>query len=218
MKRSTTIRLAALGGVSLALTTCAIDRRPVRTVIQTAHYASTDACTKASVPLEVCTSAYKIAYEMHRNNAPSYDSVADCEADYAIGVCVDRSVNGRVIPAMSGFAVTTQTDERQQSSSSGGGWSGSSSSGARFWRWIGFGEDNPRYYSEPLYREQSAQGVVRNVTLNDQVNTGKPFAKARNGRYSISSPGSFSADARSASAQPVHVSRGGFGARGGFGG
>lgn len=224
MKRSKSIRLVALGSISLvAFTACQSGKRPMKTISETRQFESLDACTKAGVAVDLCTDAYTAAYELHRNRAPSYDNYADCEADYAVGTCTDRSNNGRIMPVSSGFAVTTQrevpADEQSTSSSGGGGGSGGGGHGLRaFWRWLTFGDEGPRYYSEPLYRERVGIDQSRLVSLNQQLSEGKTFPKAKSGRFKVSSPESFSTSVKLSGVEPIRVSRGGFGSHGGSGG
>lgn len=222
MKRSKSIRLAALGSLSLALTACDSGKRPMKTVSETRQYENLEACTKSGLATDVCIDAYTAAYELHRNRAPSYDSYADCEADYDVGMCTERSNNGRIMPVSSGFAVTTQrevpADEPATSSGGGSGGGGGGHGAGGFWRWLSYGDDGPRYYSEPLYRERVGIDQSRLVSLNQQLSEGKTFPKAKNGRFKVSSPESFSTSVKLSGAEPIRVSRGGFGARGGSGG
>lgn len=229
-KRSQSIRLAALGSLSLALGACDGNHRPTRTLSATSQYESLAACAAAGVSTDVCAEAQQVALAHQRKYAPTYEDANDCAADYAAETCLELSDNGRIRPAAAGFALTTQREvaaDEPQASSGGatGSYGGPSVSGpgsgtSSFWRDIGFGaDDGPRYYSEPIYRERAGQASTRLVTLNQQLAEGKTFSQAKSGRFSISSPQSFAASTHLAGAEPVHVSRGGFGSHGsGLGG
>lgn len=223
MKRSTSIRLIALGSLPLALAACDSDRSATRVVSEVKRYPSVETCANAGVALAVCHTAWGVAKDHHDANAPRFVRLEDCLASFE--QCEPGQGATFHVPRMQGFALTTERqvyDDAQAHSSSGGYYGGGHHDYVKV---------EPRYLAEAIYHEREGRDGFKASSLTDQVNSGNQYAglvedHAPSTRFSASASGDAHAQVLPArfmgSARPWAVgSHPGFAAhvpgRGGFG-
>ncbi|KKB78145.1 membrane protein [Devosia soli] len=82
--------LLSLGTIalsSMALSACAGD--PPGEVL----FSSVDQCITAGMDAQVCQAGYQDAMQAHLANAPRFDGLAACEAEYGAGQCTEESTS-----------------------------------------------------------------------------------------------------------------------------
>lgn len=173
MKRSTSIRLIALGSLPLALAACDSDRSATRVVSEVKRYQDVDSCALAGVSRSVCDNAWNVARQHHDANAPRFTRLEDCLASFE--QCEPGQGASFHMPRMQGFALTTerqvyddglnQTSSTTSSAVYGGG-------GGRY----DYVNVEPRYLSEAIYHEREGREGFRASSLTDQVNSGNQYA------------------------------------------
>ncbi|HEY4135092.1 MAG TPA: DUF1190 domain-containing protein [Alphaproteobacteria bacterium] len=89
MKKSQTIKLALLGGASLALAACGDDGPP-----QDARFFADDKECSAVYGDAPCKDAEAKADEVHLTQAPKYEQREQCEAEFGVGNCETRQTAG----------------------------------------------------------------------------------------------------------------------------
>ncbi|MGH8261764.1 MAG: DUF1190 domain-containing protein, partial [Steroidobacteraceae bacterium] len=97
MKRSRTIELALMGTVPLLMAGC--DRTPP---LSAQLYRNLQQCVReGKVSPDVCAQAYADAVQAQYRNAPRFDSLAQCEAQFGYGQChaVAAAPGGNAGPA-----------------------------------------------------------------------------------------------------------------------
>lgn len=85
MKRSSGIKLMLMGTATVMLAACGDDEADTQPA---GVFGSVDECIASGVYSEqYCQTGWKEALEQHREVAPRYATVADCEADFGAGQC-----------------------------------------------------------------------------------------------------------------------------------
>ncbi|MUO80616.1 DUF1190 domain-containing protein [Agrobacterium vitis] len=177
------LALGTIAASSLLLSGCGEDAPTERT------FTSVDQCISQGMDREVCQTAYQDAVKTHMANAPRFDGMAACEAEYGAKQCVQQTAPNTggtgsgsfFMPFMAGYLLSStinnigdyyryQREATQGSSYGGGG-------------------------STPIYRNRSGQ----TVTINK-------------GRDTILAPSS----SKPANVNTRTVSRQGFGGRSSF--
>lgn len=79
--RSPLLALGTIAASSLALAGCASDA-PAEVMFTTAEQ-----CIAAGMDPQVCQTGYQDAVQTHLTNAPRFDGLAACEAEYGVGQC-----------------------------------------------------------------------------------------------------------------------------------
>jgi uncharacterized protein YgiB involved in biofilm formation len=117
-------------------------------------FTSVDQCVSTGVDLQVCQTAYQDAMKAHLANAPRFNGMAACEAEYGQGQCIDQRDSGPggggsfFMPFMTGYLLSSTINnvsdyyryrERQEASGYYGG-------------------------STPIYRTRSGQAVTTTVS------------------------------------------------------
>jgi uncharacterized protein YgiB involved in biofilm formation len=234
MKRSRKVQLALVSSVPFALTAC--DGNSTRTISESRTYENVQACVNAQVPADICADSYMAALAEHKRLAPLFGSRADCEADFLKDYCAQTS-EGKWMPALGGFQITSQYEEKLNPDGTSAGVRGSEHvhhtsdnflTGLLIGQALGGGR---HYYSEPIYTFRDSRGSFAKSTLAKQIAAGKTFQKSEQVRRGMTYTSSDSAlrrgsslNARSTSISSA-TSRGGFGSQssarsgwGGFGG
>ncbi|MGV2124855.1 DUF1190 domain-containing protein [Agrobacterium vitis] len=189
-RRPPILALGTIAASSMLLSGCGEDAPTERT------FTSVDQCISQGMDREVCQTAYQDAVKAHMANAPRFDGMAACEAEYGAKQCVQQTAsntdgtNGSgsfFMPFMAGYLLSSTINnigdynryrrESTQGSSYGGG---------------SFGGGGT-----PIYRNRSGQ----TVTIN----------KGRDTILAPSSQGS-----KPANVNTRTVSRQGFGGRSSF--
>ncbi|GGE10477.1 hypothetical protein GCM10011390_31880 [Aureimonas endophytica] len=114
-KRFTTRRppLLALGSIAaggLALSACGDDQRADDTL-----YTSPAQCIEAGIDAGICNAEYQAALGQHLRDAPKFDGMAACEAEYGAGRCMEQprdqtagSGSGSFfLPFMTGYLISS---------------------------------------------------------------------------------------------------------------
>jgi uncharacterized protein YgiB involved in biofilm formation len=239
MRRSH-VTLVLAGTIPLALAGCGPKKEDEYHFDTRKTYQSVQSCVDDKIPVDICSDAYMKAMSEHRSIAPTYDSQADCEADFVPGYCQADST-GHYLPKLGGFelAVSGQLTPQQastlnqQGGNSGGGFGGNGFfTGLLLGNILSSGNRGNYYYSsQPAYQYRDPYGRPAYSTLPSQMDQGRTFGRstqarsAPSGNYTKSSLGNSlrsSASYSSRSSVSSSVSRGGFGseatARSGWGG
>ncbi|MUZ73494.1 DUF1190 domain-containing protein [Agrobacterium vitis] len=180
------LALGTIAASSLLLSGCGEDAPTERT------FTSVDQCISQGMDREVCQTAYQDAVKAHMANAPRFDGMAACEAEYGAKQCVQQTAPNTggtgggsfFMPFMAGYLLSStinnigdynryRREETQGRSYSGGSFGGGT----------------------PIYRDRSGQ----TVTINK-------------GRDTILAPSS----SKPANVNTRTVSRQGFGGRSSF--
>lgn len=161
MKRSTTLKLAALGGLPLVLAYCQTRTEPTRVVSRTDLYTSIDQCYASRYDVQACSDSWRVAREHHFANAPRFASLQACEA--AFQRC--QADGNQFMPQIEGFVITT---ERQVYDDSDGA-SGSSSGGGSYATHYDYVDTPPRYSSEAMYHERDGRGGFQTSTVTQHA-------------------------------------------------
>ncbi|BCH61235.1 hypothetical protein RvVAR0630_38590 [Agrobacterium vitis] len=184
------LALGTIAASSLLLSGCGEDAPTERT------FTSVDQCISQGMDRQVCQTAYDDAVKAHMANAPRFDGMAACEAEFGAKQCVQQTAPNTggtggggsfFMPFMAGYLLSStinnigdyyryQREATQGSSYGGGGYGGGST---------------------PIYRNRSGQ----TVTIN----------KGRDTILAPSSQGS-----KPANVNTRTVSRQGFGGRSSF--
>ncbi|MBC8130359.1 MAG: DUF1190 domain-containing protein [Rhizobiaceae bacterium] len=76
-------------------------------------YNSAAQCIEAGVDTEICNAEYQQALQQHVQNAPKFNAVAVCEAEYGEGRCMEAGTQsasgtgGFFVPFMTGYLVSS---------------------------------------------------------------------------------------------------------------
>lgn len=99
------LALGTIAGVSLSLAGCAGDP-PAE-----AMFTSVDQCVQAGWDQQVCSATFQDAMQTHLTEAPRFDGLAACEAEYGEGQCSQQQASGGgsgfFIPFMAGYMMST---------------------------------------------------------------------------------------------------------------
>lgn len=174
-------------------------------------FSSVDDCVTSGFERTVCEGEFQRAMAVHAEDAPRFDGLAACEAEYGEGKCVERPTEGEggtgasnggsgfFTPFLTGYLVSNALNNLSDRGS--------------YDRYL---RDNPTYRPDPIYRTRSGTPVTvaRDLTPGaaDRV-TGTSTTR------SVSTP----TRTRPVNVNTRTVSRRGFGGRGfgrsgGFGG
>ncbi len=103
MKKSRSVKLALLGGASMALAACSDDAPPK----DAAFYPDVQSCAAAYSEQE-CLDAQVASQKISDEEAPRYARKEECEAEFGIGNCETRQTSsgtGIFMPLMMGYMV-----------------------------------------------------------------------------------------------------------------
>lgn len=233
MKRSKCVQLSLSAAVAMAISGCQ-PPEPNYQVSKTFKFDTVQQCVDQKVPVDVCSDAYMAAMAEHRRIAPTYNTQAECDADFVENYC-KANADGKFTPPLSGFELTADgiVSERQLNAahaSAGSGGSGTSGlNDVVMGMLIGnmLSSNGGRYYSEPVYRYRSDRGSYATSTLASRIKSGTTFSNStqvkRGASYASNSKTGLKPTINT---KPIAVktttSRGGFGgvasARSGWGG
>jgi len=108
MKRSRSIQLLLMGTAPLLLSACD-NPSPPQPQPQTAlaYQGLTQCISDGKVGADICEKAYADAIQAQYRDAPLFDSLTDCQAQYGYDQChhVETSSGGWFMPALAGFMV-----------------------------------------------------------------------------------------------------------------
>lgn len=235
MKRSKCVQLSLSAAVALAISGCETPEKQYQ-VSKTFHFDSVQQCVEQKVPVDICSDAYMAAMAEHRRIAPTYNTQAECDADFVENYCQANSA-GTFTPQLGGFQLSatgevsqSQLNQAQAANSSRHSSGGSGISDVVMGTLIGnmLSSNHGRYYSEPVYRYRDDRNGYGSSTLAMRIDSGSTFknsTQAKNG-MDYASPSSKPSLNPTISSKPIAVNstttRGGFGsqasARSGWGG
>jgi uncharacterized protein YgiB involved in biofilm formation len=150
VKRSRSIQLALMGSVPLLLAAGCDDR--LRGQEPALLYQDLQQCiADGKVSADVCQNGYEQALAAERN-APHYNSLADCEAEYGWGNCHAPTGGGNwFVPAAAGFLIARALDAHRYDQPYYGGYGGGWSA---YHGWMG----------QPLYQARGDRGSWRTLS------------------------------------------------------
>ena len=227
MKRSKYVQLSLAASVALAISGCGPTEKTYK-LQKKYNFQSVQQCVDEKLPVDICSNAYMTAMGEHRRIAPTYDSQADCDADFVPDWCQQDSA-GKFIPKLGGFELSADGEVTQSQvdaaraqlpaseANVGGSGFGNLLTGMLIGNMLSSNRNS--YYSEPVYRYRDDRGDFGSSTLSQRVSRGSTFNKSNQARY-----GSYTDSIKSSKAMSVSssTSRGGFGssssARSGWGG
>ncbi|WP_431147374.1 DUF1190 domain-containing protein [Pseudomonas alvandae] len=227
MKRSKYVQLSLAASVALAISGCGPTEKTYK-LQKKYNFQSVQQCVDEKLPVDICADAYMTAMAEHRRIAPTYDSQADCDADFVPDWCQQDSA-GKFIPKLGGFELSADGEVTQSQvdaaraqlpaseANVGGSGFGNLLTGMLIGNMLSSNRNS--YYSEPVYRYRDDRGDFGSSTLSQRVSRGSTFNKSNQARY-----GSYTDSIKSSKAMSVSssTSRGGFGssssARSGWGG
>jgi uncharacterized protein YgiB involved in biofilm formation len=102
MKRSRTVSLVVMGLTPLFISACDSTQKSRE------EFTSVDACTQAGVPAASCQAAYDRAETESLTDAPHFNTMQDCAAQYEDVTCdenTDGNDNSFWMPHMNGFLI-----------------------------------------------------------------------------------------------------------------
>lgn len=233
MKRSKCVQLSLSAAVAVAITGCQ-PKEPNYQVSKTFKFDTVQQCVDQKVPVDICSEAYMAAMAEHRRIAPTYNSQAECDADFIENYCKANS-DGKFTPPLSGFALTadgTVSEAQLNAAHASAGSGGAGTSGLNdvvLGMLVGnmLSSNNGRYYSEPVYRYRSDRDSYSTSTLASRIKSGTNFTNSTQVKRGASYVSSSKSGLKpSINTKPIAVSsttsRGGFGksasARSGWGG
>lgn len=232
MKRSKCVQLSLSAAVALAISGCQAPEQQY-TLNKTFKFDTVQQCVDQKVPVDVCSDAYMSALAEHRRIAPTYNSQAECDADFVENYCKADST-GKFTPPLSGFQLSasgevSQSQLDQAQAAPGGSHSGGSGvNDVVMGMLIGnmLSNNGGRYYSEPVYRYRDDRNSYGSSTLARRIETGTTFKNSTQAKSGVAYSTKSSSLKPTISTKPVAVktvtSRGGFGsqasARSGWGG
>ncbi|MBB3390803.1 uncharacterized protein YgiB involved in biofilm formation [Rhizobium sp. BK275] len=145
------LALGTIAASTLALSGCG-DQTPSETM-----FTSVDQCVESGMDRQVCQAGYQDAMRAHLANAPRFNGMAACEAEYGSGQCTEQSANASpnntggsgsfFVPFLAGYMLSSALNNigdynvyrRRQ-------------------------EESGNYYgSTPIYRNRSGQTVTTTV-------------------------------------------------------
>ncbi|HTV80830.1 MAG TPA: DUF1190 domain-containing protein [Steroidobacteraceae bacterium] len=107
MKRSRSIQLVLMGTAPLLLSAC--DPPPPQAPAQTslAYQGLAQCISDGKVSADICEKAYADAVQAQYQQAPRFDSLGACEAQYGYDQChhVQTASGGWFMPALAGFMI-----------------------------------------------------------------------------------------------------------------
>lgn len=105
-RRPPLLALGTIAAGGLALTACGDSG-------EDKLFSSVDECARAGVERSICDSEYQTALSQHLINAPRFDGMAACEAEYGAGRCTAQprtdgsGIGSFFIPFMTGYLVSS---------------------------------------------------------------------------------------------------------------
>ena len=103
MKKSRSVKLALLGGASMALAACGDDAPPK----DATFYSDVPSCA-ATYGEEACLDAKAVSQKISDEEAPRYVRKEECEAEFGAGNCESRQTSsgtGLFMPLMMGYMI-----------------------------------------------------------------------------------------------------------------
>lgn len=224
-KRSKTIQLLAMGAAPFVLTACN-DGKEVKTVKKDERFVNIQDCMKAGKPDYLCADSYLAALNRHKEIAPQYEKIEDCESDFMEKYCT-KNDQGKYVPKMAGFSLITeqkvvnapnsqpatnsgqqvaQSEQPATSGSSSGGQtvihqdsgSGDFLTGVLLGNLMSNNNSGPSHYSEPVYRRRDDRGSGYSTnTLSGYANSGVKPSKSIQEKVNAYSNSDSSKDYRS---------------------
>lgn len=147
-RKAPLLSLGTIAISSMALAGCAGD--PPGDVL----FTSVDQCITAGMDAQVCQAGYQDAMQAHLVNAPRFDGLAACEAEYGVGQCNEQPASANTgstgsfwTPFLAGYVLSSALNNLTDYNS------------YRRQR-----EDQGYYYgSTPIYRNRSGQTVTPTI-------------------------------------------------------
>jgi len=150
MIRSRSIELALMGSMPLLLAAC--DQVPQRQQETALLYEDLQQCiADGKVSEDDCRKGYQQALDAERD-APHYDSLWACEAQFGYNHCHQASGGSWFIPAVAGFLIARSLDHGY--GQPGYGWSYGGGGAAWHGAWVG----------QPLYQTGAGRGEWRTLS------------------------------------------------------
>ncbi|MEG0867346.1 MAG: DUF1190 domain-containing protein [Hafnia sp.] len=160
-KRSRSIQLLVMGSAPLLLVACS-DGTEVKTIKKDERFVKPQDCIQAGKPADVCTESYMTALKRHKEIAPKYEKVEDCESDFMKDYCV-KGEDGKFAPKMAGFSLVSE-QKQLINSSSGLPVVNQNTDSNGFLTGLVLGNlagnmgGTTHYYSEPVYKRRDDRG------------------------------------------------------------